>query len=107
MKSERVALVGDSDVPSGHRDHTTVGDMWRAPGRGLIQKHLAAGVWKTDDNDFSIRLRWQKIEFFQVCDKRVGRLRQPLPTVIELFTGPWLVNTFSLLAPALGSQQKN
>ena len=49
MKSERGARVGGSDPPYGHSVHNTTGDMWRAPARRLIQKHLAAGVHKTDD----------------------------------------------------------
>ena len=44
MKSERGALVRGSDPPSDHTVHKTTGDMWRAPARRLIRKHLAAGV---------------------------------------------------------------
>ena len=40
MKSERGALVRDSDPPSDHSVYNTAGDMWRTPARRLIQNHL-------------------------------------------------------------------
>ena len=48
-ESEWGALVRGSDPFSGHNVYNTAGDTWRAPARRLIQKHLAAGEWKTDD----------------------------------------------------------
>ena len=63
MKSERGALVRDSDPPSGHCVHKTTGDRWRAPARRLIQTHSGAAVQKTGDKT-SRFLRWQKIGFF-------------------------------------------
>ena len=44
MKSERGALVRDSDPSSGHRVHKTTGDGWRASARRLIRTHLGAAV---------------------------------------------------------------
>ena len=41
MKSERGALVRDSDPPSGQSVHKMAGYTWRALARRLIQTHLA------------------------------------------------------------------
>ena len=46
MKSERAALVRDSNPPSGHSAHTTAGDMWRAPARHLIKKKKSPLVFR-------------------------------------------------------------
>ena len=39
------------------------GVMWRELTRRMLKKQLAAGVHKTEDNQISIRLEWQKIVF--------------------------------------------
>ena len=59
MSSERGALVGGSDPPSGHRVHATAGDTWQAPDTKL----LATGEENTP-KQLSIPLRWQKRPFF-------------------------------------------
>ena len=75
MISERRALVWGSDPPLHHRVHTMDGDMWRALTRRMKQKQLGAGVHKTNDIFFSIRLEWQKLGLFQVG--RRDRLTPP------------------------------
>ena len=52
MKSERGGLFRGSEPSSGHSSiHNTADAMGRGPARRLIQKHLAADVWKTDDSN--------------------------------------------------------
>ena len=73
IKSKRGALVRGFDPPSGHSVHSTAGDMWRAPARRLIQKTFGRWCAESREQHISIPLRWQKLDFFQVWERSVGR----------------------------------
>ena len=44
VNSKRGELVRGSDPPLVYSAHSTAGDLWRAPIRLVLKKHLAAGV---------------------------------------------------------------
>ena len=44
VKSGRGKLARGSDPPLVYTDHSTVGDVWRAPIRLLLNTNFAAGV---------------------------------------------------------------
>ena len=81
MKSERGALVRDSDPPSGHSVRKTTGDRWRAPARRLTQTPFGRCCVENRRQKLSIPLRWHKIGLFSALGEERRTPRAPYPPV--------------------------